>query len=154
MDAKTLRVPLDEAYALFFDEELCSIGRVFRYLVEVAHIEIAYSDEVVGELGRELMARYVVDLETPQIEEAGQTIEFLGVLNEVFPKAEFVVTLDPGNAGMRKASTEAAQDVFAYLNLKPEFLAATRYMVVLGDLPEVLEIAIQDEPVRLLSAEK
>ncbi len=48
----------------------------------------------------------------------------------------------------------AAQDGFARFNLAPELLAAPGCEVIVRNLPEILEVAVQDEPVGTLPAQK
>jgi hypothetical protein len=118
----------------------------------VADVKPAYTDEVVGEPGGKLVAGDVVDLERPEIEDvrhrdARQAVEFLGVLDQILAQPEFVVAFDPGDAGLGQRTPERAQYGFAGFNLAPEVFSAPGRKIVTRDLPEILEVAVQDQPV-------
>src|SRR5205823_6827521 len=86
--------------------------------------------------------------------DAGQTVKFLGVLNQVFSQPELVVAFDPGDARARQRAPEAPQNAFADFDFALEVFAAARREVVARNLPEVLEVAVQDQPVGTLAAEE
>src|SRR5439155_7487425 len=106
----------------------------------------------------EFVASGVLDLEPLEIEDvrdrhAGQTVKLSRVLDQVFPHSEFVVAFNPGDAGARETAAERAQDFLPGFNLALELLAAARREVA-RNLPEVLEVAVEDQPVGALAAKK
>src|SRR5579883_364072 len=98
------------------------------------------------------MAGDVFDLQLVRAEqlrdrETRQAVELPGVLDEIASQPEFVIAFDPGDAGARQIPPEAAQDLAAHDDLLAELLARSRRVIEPGDLPKILEIAVQDQPI-------
>ena len=65
-----------------------------------------------------------------------------------------MITLDPGDASAPKNTAKRFEDLLSDLDLFDKFLSGPRRKVKAGDLPEVLEVSVQDQPVRFLPPEK
>ncbi len=101
----------------------------------MADIEIAHTDEVVGELASQLVARDVLDFEPLQVKDVRnrktrQPIELFGVLDQILSEAKLMVALDPSDAGARQAAPEGPQDASAMFDLAPKLLPTARRVVV------------------------
>ena len=108
---KAVGVALQNADTLFLHETLCRIAAVHRDLVPVADVEAAHPDEVVGEAAGQGVTGYVFDVQILEAKEfrhrqTGNAVEDPRVLDEVAPQAEFVISLDPGDAGLRQRAAE------------------------------------------------
>src|SRR5439155_2841641 len=130
-----------------------------RDLVPVADVEAAHADEIVGEFGGQLVAGHILDLQSLQIKnaghrQAGQTVQFSGVLDQVFSQPEFVVAFDPGDARVGQRAPKTTENASPDFDLAVELFAAAGYEVVARNLPEVLEVPVQDQPVGSLAAQK
>src|SRR6266852_9790476 len=105
------------------------------------------------------MAGDVFDAEPAEVKQfrhrqSRQAVELTRILDEVAPKPELVVALDPGDPGAGQDVADGAEDFLADLDLLAKVFAGARHAVKAGDLPEVLEIAVQDQPGRLLAAQE
>src|SRR5215831_3859339 len=65
-----------------------------------------------------------------------------------------MITLNPGDPPARKDTPKRFKDLLSDLDLFDEFLADLRRKVKAGDLPEILEVSVKDQPVRLFSTQK
>src|SRR5215471_13621447 len=65
-----------------------------------------------------------------------------------------MIPLDPGNAGVSKDTAKRFKDLLSDLDLFDKFLAGPRRKVKTGDLPEILEVSVKDQPVGSLPPEK
>ena len=107
----------------------------------------------------ELVAGHVLNLEALQIEDIGhgdarQTVKLSRVLNELLAQPELVVAFDPGDARVRQRAPKAPQNTSADFDFALEVSLGARREVVARNLPEVLEVAVQDQPVGALAAEE
>src|SRR5215471_10392849 len=65
-----------------------------------------------------------------------------------------MITLNPGDPPARKDTPKRFKDLLSGLDLFDEFLADSRCKVKAGDLPEILEVSVKDQPVGFLPPEK
>src|SRR5260370_1279978 len=97
------------------------------------------------------MAGDVFDAEPAEVKQfrhrqSRQAVELAGVLDEVAPKPELVVALDPSDPGAGQEVAEGAENFLADLDLLAKVFAGAGPGVKAGDPPEVLEGAVQDQP--------
>src|SRR6266481_5473068 len=65
-----------------------------------------------------------------------------------------MIPLDPCDPGARQGAAKRFKDLLPDLDLFAKFLADPRRKVKAGDLPEILEVSVKDQPVGFLSPEK
>src|SRR5712691_5746292 len=105
------------------------------------------------------MAGDVFDAEPAEVKQfrhrqSRQAVELARVLDEVAPKPELVVALDPRDPGAGQDVAEGAENLLADLDLLAKVFAGAGHAVKARDLPEVPEVAVQDQPVGLLAAQE
>src|SRR5437899_4051643 len=98
------------------------------------------------------MAGDVFDAEPAEVKQlrhrqSRQAVELTRVLDEVAPKPELVVAFDPGDPGTGQEVADGAENFLADLDLLAKLFAGAGHAVKARDLPEVLEVAVQDQPV-------